>query len=48
MECFDWLEKAFRRKLINEKEYIELKTELEKLPKSINGLIKFTNLKLKE
>ena len=48
MECFDWLEKAFRRKLINEKEYIDLKTELEKLPKSINGLIKFTNLKLKE
>lgn len=48
LECFDWLEKSIKRKLITSEQYDELKTEFDKLPKSINGLVKFTNLKLKE
>ena len=45
-ECFDWNEKAKVRKLLSEDEYKHIFSELEKLPKSINTLIKFTNEKL--
>jgi four helix bundle protein len=45
-ESFDWNEKAKVRKLFSEEEYKFIFTELDKLPKSINALIKFTNEKL--
>ena len=45
-ECFDWNEKAKVRKLLSEDEYKHIFSELDKLPKSINTLIKFTNEKL--
>lgn len=45
-ESFDWNEKAKMRKLFSEEEYKFIFTELDKLPKSINALIKFTNEKL--
>jgi len=47
-ECFDWNEKAKVRKLINDEQYIYIFNELQKLPKSINSLIKYTLEKLKE
>jgi four helix bundle protein len=47
-ECLDWNEKSRVRKLISESEYIYIYAELEKLPKLINYLIKYTNEKLKE
>ena len=46
-ECFDWNEKSKIRKLLTENQYEHIFTELEKLPKEINWLIKFTNEKLK-
>lgn len=46
VETFDWLEKSFRRKLITQNQYLYLKEELDKLPKSINGLVKYTDSKL--
>lgn len=46
MEALDWTRKALARKLISEKEYEEIVTELETLPKEIRHLIKFTNEKL--
>jgi four helix bundle protein len=46
-ECFDWNEKSNDRKLITEEEYLFIKSELQKIPREINQLIKFTNLKLK-
>jgi four helix bundle protein len=45
-ECFDWNEKAKVRMLITEDEYKFIFNELDKLPKSINTLIKYTNEKL--
>ena len=45
-ESFDWNEKAKVRKLITTEEYGYIFGELNKLPKSINSLIKFTNEKL--
>lgn len=45
-ESFDWNEKARVRKLITEEEYKFIFVELDKLPKSINSLIKYTNEKL--
>lgn len=45
-ECLDWNEKARVRKLITKEEYDFIFSELQKLPKSINSLIKFTNEKL--
>lgn len=45
-ESFDWNEKARVRKLITEEEYKFIFAELDKLPKSINSLIKYTNEKL--
>ncbi|MEO6540055.1 MAG: four helix bundle protein, partial [Ferruginibacter sp.] len=46
-ESLDWNQKAKVRKLIGEKEYEFIFNELQKLPKAINSLILFTNLKLK-
>lgn len=47
-ESINWLEKSFRGKIVNEEQYDQIKIELEKLPKAINSLIKYTNLHLKE
>jgi len=48
VERIDWLEKSKVRNLITQEQYIELRNELEKLPKSINSLIKYTDQQLKE
>jgi four helix bundle protein len=45
-ESFDWNEKSKVRKLLSEDEYNHIFNELQKLPKEINQLIKFTNQKL--
>jgi four helix bundle protein len=45
-ECFDWNEKAKVRKLLNVDEYMKIFSELDKLPKALNSLIKYTNEKL--
>lgn len=45
-ECLDWNEKAKVRKLILENDYEHIFNELQKLPKMLNQLIKFTNEKL--
>lgn len=45
-ESFDWNEKAKVRELLSSDEYKYIFTELEKLPKSIKSLIKYTNEKL--
>ena len=45
-ECFDWIEKANKRGLLKGKEYEYISGELNKLPKGINALIKFTNSRL--
>ena len=43
IESYDWTEKSKHRNLITEDEYNELLQTLQKLPKSINSLIKYTN-----
>jgi len=48
LERIDWLEKSIRRKLLDDNQYNHIKNELEKLPKAINSLIKYTNLHLKD
>jgi|SRR5450631_48331 len=45
-ECFDWNEKSKVRQLISKEEYAHIFSELDKLPKSINSLIKYTRDKL--
>ena len=45
-EALDWNEKAYRRGLITEKQYKHILKELNKLPKELNSLIKFTREKL--
>lgn len=45
-ESFDWNEKAKIRKLLTDEQYKHVLEELQKLPKEINWLIKFTNEKL--
>jgi len=45
-ESFDWNEKAKVRKLLTEEEYKYIFNELDKLPKALNSLIKYTNEKL--
>jgi four helix bundle protein len=45
-ETLDWNEKSKTRRLLTEKEYLYIYYELQKLPKTINSLIKFTNEKL--
>ena len=42
-ESFDWTEKARVRNLITEEQYRFILVELRKLPKAINGLVKYTN-----
>ena len=45
-KCFDWNEKSKVRQLINKEDYNYIFNELNKLPKSINSLIKYTRDKL--
>ena len=45
-ESVDWAEKANKRKLLGNSEYLHISGELEKLPKEVNSLIKFTNDRL--
>jgi four helix bundle protein len=45
-ESFDWNEKAKVRGLLTEEEYKYIFSELDKLPKALNSLIKYTNEKL--
>lgn len=45
-EALDWNQKSKVRRLIAEDQYEFVFSELKKLPKSINGLIKYTNSKL--
>ncbi len=47
-ESLDWNEKALKRKLISKLDYDSIYSELQKLPKLIHQLIKFTNSKLSE
>jgi four helix bundle protein len=46
-ESLDWNQKSKVRMLLKETGYQKIFSELEKLPKAINALIAFTNLKLK-
>ena len=46
-ESFDWTQKSKIRELLSKEEYDHIFGELEKLPKSLNSLINFTNEKLK-
>ena len=46
-ESFDWNEKSKKRNLLTENQYNHIFNELDRLPKEINWLIKFTNEKLK-
>ena len=45
-ESLDWNEKARIRKLLTEEQYEYILKELNKLPRELNYLIKFTNEKL--
>ena len=45
-ESLDWNQKAKVRNLISEEQYTHIFTELNKLPKSINSLIAYTDKKL--
>lgn len=47
-ESHDWNEKSKVRKLLTKEQYEYIFNELQKLPKEINQLIQYTNLKLKE
>jgi len=46
-ECTDWLNKAKTRDLLSESLFFELNDIVEKLPREIHQLIKFTNERLK-
>lgn len=46
-ESINWIEKAKVRKLVNAEQYKNISNQLEKLPKEVNSLIRFTNEKLK-
>jgi four helix bundle protein len=46
-ESLDWNQKAKVRKLLSDDEYNFIFAELQKLPKALNALIAYTNLKLK-
>ena len=45
-EALDWNEKSKIRNLLSNEEYKHILEELQKLPKEINHLIKYTNQKL--
>lgn len=47
-ESLDWNEKAKIRKLISKKEYDYIYIELQKLPKLLNQLMKFTRERLQQ
>jgi len=42
-ESFDWTEKAFKRRFLTAEQYKHIMAELQKLPKELNSLIKYTN-----
>ena len=46
-ETFDWTQKSKVRELLSAEEYDYIFSELEKIPKSLNHLINYTNEKLK-
>ena len=46
-ESLDWNEKSYKRKLISNDEYNYILHKLQQLPKELNGLINYTNNKLK-
>lgn len=46
VESLDWNEKSQIRQLLSSEQYNYIFNELQKLPKSINALIKYTNDKL--
>lgn len=46
LESICWLQKAHKRNLLSQNEYDEIKKEIDRLPKDINSLIKFTYKKL--
>lgn len=46
-ECIDWCNKAKIRNLISEEVYLKMNEVLERLPREIHQLIKFTDEKLK-
>lgn len=46
-ETKDWTRKAHVRNLLSEEQSNHIRQELEKLPKSINQLVQYTNQKLK-
>lgn len=45
-ESKDWTQKAWARKIISAEQYKHIMGELDKLPREINHLIKYTNEKL--
>lgn len=47
-EALDWNQKAKERGLLTDAQYSYILKELKALPKEINQLIKYTNLKLKQ
>lgn len=47
LEAMDWTKKAFTRKLLSSEQFQRISDDLQKLPKEINSLINYTNLKLK-
>jgi four helix bundle protein len=47
IEALDWTIKAYGRKLLSADQFQYISQGLQKLPKEINNLIKYTNLKLK-
>ena len=46
-ECIDWCNKSKSRNLISEELYLSINELLERLPREIHQLIKFTNERLK-
>ena len=46
LESVNWTEKSKTRKLLSQTEYSYIKERLDSLPKEINSLIRFTNIKL--
>lgn len=45
-ESLDWNNKAITRKLLSKDEYTYINNQLQALPREINSLIKYTNIKL--
>jgi four helix bundle protein len=46
LESVNWTEKSKTRNLLSQREYLYIKERLDSLPKEINSLIRFTNIKL--